>query len=250
MVFWLAIIGLAEFPINAIVFEVVGEELWLTYIMAAGLGVLIPLFAHFFAEPLKQTTKSVWDKVLIVLSPMVLLGLLAFIGVFRAKYLEIAEEQGGLDIHLTPAQSTVLFILVNLTFFFVAVLISYAGSYPDKPEHKLRKRKLVEARRVLQRESSEAVSAGQGLEKAEQVLQRAKNVRQKEFESYVARANSLKENNDFYVALYRAANMAARESRGKPPCFNRDPRAAQIPPVLKPNALDWDCEDGGERFSV
>jgi len=58
MLFWLILLGLSEFPLNGLVFSLFGVGKIETYVIAAALCVIIPLFAHLAGEKLRQEDKK------------------------------------------------------------------------------------------------------------------------------------------------------------------------------------------------
>jgi hypothetical protein len=237
MIFWLIVIGIGEFPLNAIVFDILGHERTETYLVAAFIGIFFPLAAHVFGSALRQEIKSTTDKVLTAIAPVVVLAFLAVIGFLRAKFFETLKLQELLGITVTPTQATILFIVINVAVFFVAAVISYEGTHANRKEYKTLRRKLKEAFRSLKKESAEAKAAATRLAKAEEWYQQALHRRQKNFERVAERARLIKENNDWLIQVYRDANVEARRNASTPACFKEPPIEAQIPAGLQ--NLDW-----------
>ncbi len=241
MIFWLGVIGITEFPLNAIVFEIFGEEKLQTYVIAAGLGIVLPILAERFAETLKQPNHGLKERILLVLHPLVALGLIGTVSALRADFFEASGIAEVLNINMSPEKATLLFALINVAMFFAAVMVGYAGSLPDMARYRTLRARLREARRALRRESDQARAAAERLEAGERRYQRVRTCREKEFQRAAERAKAFKENADWFISAYRTANVGARKS-ASPPCFRAAPLEAIIPESLKESALDWHCD--------
>jgi len=237
--FWLVAIGIAEFPINALVFQIFGENQLLTYIMAATMCFGIPIAAHFLGHSARQESKTNWDKALIWLIPVGALFVLCGLAFVRSKFFEAVLQENVIGISMTPTEATVLFLIINIFIFFVAFLISYYGSYPQGRFYRTARKRYETALGKYQKESSEARVAKARLESASKRHDSARHHRQKIFEKHQQKASIIKEQADWYAASYRAANL--RERRDFPPCFQETAATAQMPLAL--TKIDWDCPD-------
>lgn len=239
MYFWLIVIGLCEFPLNSIVFQIFGQEQMETWLVSAGLGVTIPLMADWFGRSLKQSVRSAADRMLMLVAPVVVLALLTTLAFLREKFFEASEAFRLLGLRIAPGQAVAVFIAINIALFFVATIIAYEGSPDDRPLYIIRHRRWKEARRLFHKEMSEAQAAAHRLERAAKMLQRSRTMREKIFERFSSQASYVKENADSYVAIYRSVNLSARRSAECPPCFRLPPPAAAIPASLL--TIDWNC---------
>lgn len=239
MRFWLFVIAIAELPLNAVVFQILGQGRAETYLVAAFIGVFFPLAAHAFGKALRQEIKTRTDNVLVALSPLFILSVLAVLGFVRAKFFEALGLQRLLGITITPTEATILFIVINVAVFFVAVVISYQGSHASEAEYNTLLKRYKEAVKRLGKESGEARAAAQRKEAAEARFQTAYHQREKTFERITEQAKLKKETNDWYVSVYRAANLNARRDAKQPDWFKLPPPEAQIPNSL--TQLDREC---------
>lgn len=237
--FWLILIGIAEFPLNGLVFSIFGAGRIETYIMASAMCLVIPLAAHFFGKSLRQDNKSSVDKGFLIIVPLILLGVLAAIAFIRAKFFEAAKTQELMGITLTSLQITILFIIINIALFLVAVVISYEGSHPNHRLYNTRRARLKEALKKLRKESGEAEAALRQLAKADSAYQKERHHRAKKHEGYCQKANEIKETVELLVTVYRDANIDVRHEF--PECFKQPAMAVTIPPPLQ--SLDWECEE-------
>lgn len=236
--FWLFIIGLAEFPLNGLVFSIFGADRIETYIMAATMCLAIPIAAHFWGQSLRQEIKSKTNKAFLVAIPVVIFGLLAVLAFLRGKFFEAMNVQQVLGITIKTNHATILFIIINTALFFIASIISYEDSHPNHRLYHTLCVRLKEALQKSNKESQESKIARQELEKAELYYQKIRQIRQKAFDRHTQEAKTIKETTDWLVAAYRASNLSARFDI--PPCFKIQPQAAEIPVQLQ--SLLWECE--------
>ncbi len=242
--FWLFFFGAAEFPLNSIVFQVIGENFWLTMIMAAGLCFAIPWSAHFFGKAIKQEEKSKSDKILIVITPIIILALLAGIAIVRTVFFEAAQSNfKWLHLDISPTTLAVLFIIINLTIFFVSVLVSYQGSHKKHDLYKSMCRRYKNALKSLKKETTEADIANANYAKAVDTYHAMKTQREGCHNSYTERAKFIIVKLGTYMEVYRGHNIEARKSAGIPLCFKLDLMKLDIPENLLHENLNWDCPD-------
>jgi hypothetical protein len=240
MHFWLVAIAIAEFPLNTVVFQLLGQRMRETYLIAGGLALVIPLLAHSFGAAMRQETKNFVDKCLIAAAPLVAFGLLFVVAIIRERFMEVSPISQLLKVPVTPVQGTVLFLAINVALFFVATVLAYEGTHPDRRLYKTRRRNLAHAKASFSKESSEAAAAAREEEEAAATLQHKRTARQKAFEHAAAEAQSIKETVDWLVGVYRAANQGSRKTAEKPESFKKLPPEAMLPGLL--SSLEWDCE--------
>jgi len=241
MHFWLIAIAVAEFPLNTVVFQLLGQRVRETYLIAGGLALVIPLLAHAFGAALRQESKNFVDKCLIAAAPVIAFGLLFVVAIVRERFMEVSPISKLLNVPVTPVQGTVLFLALNVALFFVATILSYEGTHPDRRLYKTRRRNLAHAKSVFAKESAEVAAAAREEEEAAATLQQKRTMRQKHFEHAAAEAQSIKETFDWLVGVYRAANQGARRSADKPESFKKLHPEAMLPATL--TRLEWDCEN-------
>ncbi|MBZ5554044.1 MAG: hypothetical protein LAO21_15115 [Acidobacteriia bacterium] len=238
-VFWLILIGICEFPLNGLVFQIFGAERVETYIMAGAMCLVFPLAAHFFGQSLRQEEKTRTDFALLIAAPIVVLGLLAVVGFLRAKFFEAVNSYEIIGIRLSPEQATILFVVINLAIFFVAVVVSYEGSYPDSRYCKGIAKRYKESLKYMQKESDEAQAAAGTLQEADLSYQHIRQLRSKTHERFLQEMKTIMEGGDWLVAAYRATNLSVRPD--VPECFKIPPKIRDF--VAESQELDWDCGD-------
>lgn len=236
--FWLFFLGLAEFPLNGVVFSIFGAGRIETYIMAASMCFAIPLFAHFTGQSIKQEIKVKKDFIiLIIVLSIVFLGLIA-LAIIRAEYL--AEMLSDLGIKISPSLAGGIFVIINLLVFSVATLISYEGSHPNQTEYNNKRSEYKRLRKELLKESSEAKRAACKYKKALENLQKAKVKREKEFEKNKEKAKKIKQACEWLQQVYRNKNAEARGREiGSIQCFKLKLASPSIPDVFE--MIDWEC---------
>lgn len=251
MHFWLVFIGIAEFVLNASVFQVLGQSRIETYLVALGLAFVIPYLAHWLGQALRQEDKEPLDIIIILgLTPTtVLFGLFA-LARFRGDFFQAMDIQRLLGLQMTSQEATYLFLLLNILLFLAAMLCSYAGSPREMARHRRLRKSYQAALRSLKKESAESRTAATKLGAAEARYQRARETRGKRYKSLREEALSIKENGEWLVAVYRSANMESRTSASVPLCFQDGAahRVLRLPGSLTPpNVLDWDCGEEWEE---
>lgn len=242
----LALIGICEFSLNAVVFQILGAGEIETYLAAGIIGLSLLLGAHWFGSRLHQKEKTATDKVLIEVGPLFFLGLLAAVGFLRGKFFTAEAQLGVLGIKFSAHDATILFFLINVALFFVAAVISYEGAHPQKTLYGMRQNRLKVARRLFDKESSEAKASVERLERARQEYHKSRVLRQKTFDRLAENARTTKEQAEWYVSLYRASNLEVRADGVVPPCFRLEAGEIRIVETFAKGEIDWECE-GLER---
>ena len=241
--FFLILLGIVEFPINLAVFQVWGESMWMTVLMSLGLGIIIPLIAHFTGHRFRQQEQDRKDRALLWMAPFVALGLLTFIAFWRGEFMSVSTNIQMLGVRISPVTATLLFVLLNLAFFFLALLISYQGTHPRAAEHRRLHNHAADLRRQLKKEGAEAEAAVRREELAAKELATARARRQQVFETARQEARTLAQTYEHLVTVYRNANLAPRKSAACPPCLRLPIEPAELPHELADDAeLDWSCE--------
>ena len=123
-------IFLGEVPLNAMVFQIFGENQVMCWVMALIIGLCIPVSAHFVGIKLREHGDGIsWTNiakgfVLIAIITAALYGL----SIMRQTFLEANREALG----LTPAliSSSFMFFWLNLAVFGAAIVIAYLAHDP------------------------------------------------------------------------------------------------------------------------
>jgi hypothetical protein len=240
--FWLLIIGVSELPLNGLVFQIFGDDLRLTLLLALGLGVSIPITAHFFGRSLRHEHKTTTDVWLLLVTPLVMFLVLLGVAVARSRFFEGLEAL-RVELPMTPGLAVFVFLIINVGLFFAAAVLSYEAAHPDRKSYNTLRLKVRDAQRTLERETKEHREAALRYERAERALERARATREKRFEQLREHARHEKEYCDVLIGAYRIANVEARRDGRKPECFCSDPLEAKLPEIF--GRLDTKCEESG-----
>lgn len=123
------VIFAGEFPLNAVAFNLFGENRWATYAMTAGLAAVLVFCAHALGVLMRlraMTDRDAWIAVLLAVLPVTMI---VAIGVVREQYLEALGEAGGLAI-LDPITGVAIFVVMNLVIYLGAFALSYLHHDP------------------------------------------------------------------------------------------------------------------------
>ncbi len=235
--FWLIVLGLGEFPINAMIFQILGQGQRETYLFSALICIVIPLAAHWFGHGLRQDTRDRRDVWLMIAGPLILLAMLGMIALMRAKYFEAVETHSLLGLTVTPTEGTIFFFVINLMVYFVALVISYQGSHPNHKLYTEVNKRYKEALERLTKEAGEAKQAGEELKQADMIYQEIRQRREKSYQRLVEQARTIQEGVEWLASAYRASNLSVRPD--VPNCFKTPLNEIVLPSSL--SELDWEC---------
>lgn len=243
---WLIMIGIAELPLNSVAFQILGASRLETYVMTLIIGIILPIAAHFFGQSLRQDRHSLKDIIIMVVAPLVVIGLIGAISLFRETLFDTLQKNSILKVSMSPQTATILFIIINIAVFFIATIVSYQGSHRNHEEFRSKQHRYRDALRSLNKESTEASKAAKILQRTNIILELKKQQRSKIHEKLSEEAKILKENYEWLVRSYRTANMSVRTNATYPACFKRDPKPMMIPSNLIPENLDWECNSNNK----
>ncbi|HZP02613.1 MAG TPA: hypothetical protein VFD30_20345 [Terriglobia bacterium] len=244
LLYWLLILIIVggEFPLNSIVFRVMGESTVATYIFSTAIAFGLPAAAHLLGlflrkRPFAQgigNTEAVLTILCIVL-PVV--GILS-VAYLREKYFESREIESILSVKLDPTAVTLVFIGINLLVFALAAFASYLAHDPVisncRKRLRLATRELNEAQRQLQ-------AAQQRVERAEKRLDGAKAHREASFQATINRGREIQDFTQRLIAAYRASNLRARNNPQTPGIWGKGYPEISFRPPLNTGKLDRSC---------
>ena len=249
--FWLIIIGIIEFPLNSQIFQIFGENKIMTYLFSAGICIILPIASHFLGAKLKNEKKSKRDNIFMIGTPVFILLLIGGIALLRETFFEVTQANSILKINISSEALTILFIIINLTIFFIATFISYESAHKDKDEFYLKEKQYKVALKLYTKELKEAILSEKILSNKEKEYYKIKNQREKEFEKFCEIAKNKKSIILWAMQVYRVANMNQRNE--KPECFKVAVKVPDdfIPLTLKKENLDCNCneETSGSKTS-
>jgi hypothetical protein len=235
--YWLIMIflGIAEFPLNAIVFRLFGDSEALTFLFSSVLGFGLPCAAHFLGMSIKKRPFNeeglTADKLLTILLTVIPIFVIIGVAYLREQYIER-------EIDITLGGFTLFFVAVNFLVFLVALMASYFAHDADfeKARHDLKR-----AKERLKTAESNLKTARSQVAQAEERLQRNKAEREKTFDG---KKGEVGEINDFIqrvISVYRTHNIRARASQVMPNSFKDYPEIKVPGTLLK--ELEWECPD-------
>lgn len=222
----LAVVFAAEFPLNAIAFQLFGESQLMTWLMTAGLAVMLVVCAHFAGAALRggRTAKDRWIAVVTIAVPV---ATLVTVALLREAYL--ARAAGGL---LGTALGIAGFLTINLLIFVGAFVLSYLAHDPVAPELRRIDRQRAEHERALAEAERALVTDVEALARDEQRFAAIRVEREKGFEATRERAVALARLHEQLVSAYWEANLRARRD-GETPLASQRPPRIEIPRRLE-----------------
>jgi len=236
---FLVVIGISEFFINSLIFQLFGEDKLKTNLFALGIGVIIPLLAYWLGHLLKQQYKSTMDKVWLIVIPISVLGVLEVISVLRAAFFEGTGIVETLHLNISETQFTIGFFIINIVFFIGAVVISYFASHPQGDIYKQAKKLFKNALEEFKEDEQEVKDAAEEAGRTENSLGKITHFRAKTHEKLYAEAMMIKETIEWLIKSYKAMNLRHRPDF--PPCFKKPHQMPEIPIEL--TTIDWNCNE-------
>lgn len=131
--YWPAImlVFAGEFPLNAVAFNLFGDNRWATYAMTAGLASVLVFCAHSFGVLSRLKTLSDRDLAVTIVVGAMPVAVIFAIGIVREKYLQALGSFGqGLAI-LGSVTGVAIFVTMNLMIYVGAFVLSYLHHDPD-----------------------------------------------------------------------------------------------------------------------
>ena len=245
-VYWgvVFVIICAEGIFNAFVFLQFGVSSWESYLMAAGIILIIPIAAEISGHYIKKEEQNIRDKVFVIVCIVVVLGVLSGLGFLRELFFESENQKADSLFKLAAKPTTIAMILIvfNIAIFVVLIFFAYAQSQKDPEGYRKAKREYLDAKKILEKEGGDVEAVAEKLANAKVRLERAYNNRVSTFKQFGSDAEGVKKTWIVSIRDYRHANMAAREKSTLPESFKADPKDfIKISPVF--DNLDWDCSE-------
>lgn len=124
------LIFLGEIPLNAMVFQIFGENQVMTWVMAFVIGLSIPLSAHFIGIKSREHYPTVnWPNVAKALGFTTLIVVALYgLSTMRHDYLLAMKDELGLSSDLI--ETSYLFFWLNLAVFGAAIILAYLSHDP------------------------------------------------------------------------------------------------------------------------
>ena len=228
------IIFLGEIPLNAIVFQIFGENQVMTWVMAFVIGLSIPLSSHFIGIKAREHEGKVnYANVIKALAVTAILVIaLHDLSQMRHDYLLSMKDALGLDDRLV--ETSYLFFWLNLAVFGAAIILSYLSHDPIPGYRELQK-EYENSQRRLAKEEAKKSAAIQWVENARSgEIEKARSEYREALEDVFkkkgeydrilieGRENEARCQHQMMrdISVYRHENIRARNDSISPPCFN------------------------------
>jgi NADH:ubiquinone oxidoreductase subunit 4 (subunit M) len=129
MIFAIAIFA-GEIPLNALVFQIFGENQIMTWVMAAIIGLSVPLAAHFIGIKFREESEGYRFGNIFkgILAFGTIVAALYGLSVMRQTYLSEFREELGLTEMLV--ETSFMFFWLNIAVLAAAIMIAYLSHDP------------------------------------------------------------------------------------------------------------------------
>lgn len=123
-------IFLGEIPLNALVFQIFGENQVMTWVMAFVIGLSVPLTAHFIGIKMREHSDGIsWANAAKAFGTFaVITAALYGLSLMRQSYLGEFKSDLGLTDRLVD--NSILFFWLNLAVFVAAIIVAYLAHDP------------------------------------------------------------------------------------------------------------------------
>ncbi len=245
-VLFLALIGIAEFPLNLKVFENFREGVTSTMLMAASLVLAIPLAAHFSGLSLKRRRERGINWAFFTILTAMIVALSVYAGLLRSEYIATLTDYND-PINMPT------FVLIAVLLFTVGLLLAY-GHYDEssqfqsawekfnraesefhreKPVYEELRRKELDRygdeRKLIDQEYSAAKHKIDSME-SQEVNKRFElaALHDSTLAVLVATETQCQARYVEAVMRFRTVNLQARRNHAEPVCFKRDPQPLEF----------------------
>lgn len=137
------LITVAEVAFNGVVFRVLGQTQFHTWVMAIGLMVVLTIVIPDFIErKLRMENKSKTTIALVVIGALADLLALFVIALLREKFLEANNIVEILGIEWEADSIIITFFAVNIALFVGTIVLGYEAGHKNPIEYKKAKKHL------------------------------------------------------------------------------------------------------------
>lgn len=239
-------IMILEVPLNSIVFQLFGEAQLLTILMSIGIGIILPLCAHFVGGLLRhgflRAGKFATESWLIISLCLTAVGSLAGIAYLREQFFESTGVQQLLGLTMDYTTVTMIFFAINLLIFMVATVAAYVAHDPTATRHL---QDIKAAAKLLKNEENKVRLAEARIQQTQANLHEIASQRQKAFEHTRHEIDEIRNIIQRLISVYEQHNQRHRGSTRKPLCFEHYPeintRDFHLDPQNSDAVLNWDC---------
>lgn len=248
----LSLLVMAEGAFNYMVFKMFGQDKLETTLMAIGLVISIPVVTEFIGYKLKQSQKTLTDKLLMTGAGISFVALLYTISYLREKFFhfqnvigkevlsesvdQILSERVGFKWHAN--EMMLVFYILNVTFVLAGLVLAYQSTRSTSSKYRKLKHAIDSAKKKYAEENSSLVHAEINHAKVLEEFNEAHTVRTRTFEGIKAKAAKIKDLWIHLITMYRAANMDVRVKKELPKSFLALPETIIIIPKKLTGQLD------------
>ncbi|MBK9107299.1 MAG: hypothetical protein IPM92_02675 [Saprospiraceae bacterium] len=238
----IALLAVAEFYFNYMIFSVMGSSKVETMISAATISIALPVSAFAFGHTVridnKTQTQRIWATFL-VLVPFIVFVVISFL---REALFEVAWRDSALKLSITPFQATLAFVFINLLIWLIAAFVSYRAAHKDPEKFRTLKLRYLGAKKVMEKFGSDYATAVKEYELARLHYEKIKHLRKEEFDHHVSIGRDMIKVVKWLISVYRNKNQEVRRSQTIPACFQKSIQELIMPAGLWEKDLDWNCD--------
>ena len=236
-VIFATLIFLGEIPLNALVFQIFGENQVMTWVMAFIIGLSIPLTAHFIGIKLREHGDGFsWGNASKGVAAFAMITAALYgLSIMRQTYLH--EYKGELGLTDALVESSFLFFWLNMAVFGTAIFIAYlahdsVAGYEGAEYDQKKTRKIVE--RMEKRRVTDLVKLGK--KRALALAKTHSEFREQMIDAVMLKGvydQVLNEGKEWEsrclhrlwqnIAVYRNENLRARDGNESPQSFKEKP---------------------------
>ena len=129
--------GACDFAMLSVVFQVLGQNMTATYIMAGSVGLGLPLLAHFAGSIWKRGRKEDQPKMWAAVGAA--MAMLFGVAIIREYFMSPSIER-YIGVQISPTVVTIVFFVIGAGIFFACMLAAHAHSRVNPRGEQLTKR--------------------------------------------------------------------------------------------------------------
>lgn len=222
------IILVSECLFNGLCFQVMGQNILETFLMAAGFVLAVTYLSHSMGKMLRSHERSrVDNKLLFAKSALLIWGIIE-IATIREQYLEASDVINLLGLSMDSRQFTVMFISINMILAMTILDLAFQSSREYPKKYLLAMQAAKSAKSNFDTEYAKYRNLQDEYSLTSIELNKACIARNNDFQKYLL---SIQEERLGWISLiriYRAANIEARSKNRSgtpmhPPAFETDP---------------------------
>ena len=232
-------LGAGEAFFNAVIFQLLGEGMVATIVLALAVSISFPWLGHFIGVHLKQTTRRPMDWFVMFAGFVAAVSGLLAVAFFRGWFIEAGEMREVLGLQIPTEAARNLFFVINLVLLVGSITAAYMSAHSRAEEFESKHGNYRDLKKKADKEGAEGAAASQQLIDAELAVNKAAEALHSLYGSYRSRAIAIIDTNRKFASEYMDANLRARGDKNPAPCFynpatgNADIPAAALPAVFR-----------------